>query len=291
MKTSPQPAEFTKSAWPKTGPSGEAASVGAAVGVGFGVDVGGPVPVSEGLGKSADVGVGLGGAAQAATKRIEMSSPRLAMTVRTRARTVELHVCGNRLGAMTDERRGLDFGLIGAMSDIGFAIVLGVLLAFATEWIGDALPRPLVIALLYATPGLIGLLGVVANRPWLLIAGALPLFPAAGLSLTGATLVFLLPAVLMTAGAVRMIGRPDVPPTTLLHGVAAVAITVLVLVAGWSVLIGMTEYVCSPIAGGQSCTSGAISVGGLLVAAGCLVAALAIAVVGAGGRLKARREQ
>jgi hypothetical protein len=112
---------------------------------------------------------------------------------------------------MTEQRTGLDYGLIGALADIGFAIVLGSFLAINTNWQGDAAPRPLVIAVLFATPGVIALIGVLAERPWLLIAGSLPLFPAAGLSFTGATLVFLLPAALMVVGAMRMISRPEVP--------------------------------------------------------------------------------
>jgi len=192
-------------------------------------------------------------------------------------------------GAMAEQRRGLDYGLIGAMSDIGLSVVLGILLAVNSDWSGDAAPRPVVIGILFATPGLIGLFGALAERPWLLIAGSLPLFPAAGISNSGATLVFLLPAALMTVGAMRMIGLPNMPRTTAGNVASAVAITVLVLVAGWAVLIGLTEPVCHAVSGGQECGSGYISVNGLIVAGGCLIAALAIAIVGAGGLAKVRR--
>ena len=181
---------------------------------------------------------------------------------------------------MTEQRTGLDYGLIGALADIGFAIVLGSFLAINTNWQGDAAPRPLVIAVLFATPGVIALIGVLAERPWLLIAGSLPLFPAAGLSFTGATLVFLLPAALMVVGAMRMISRPEVPRTTLANGLGMVAITVLILLGGWTVLIGLTTSACYPVAGGQACgSSGFISTYGLLVAGLCLAAAIAIAVL------------
>ena len=76
---------------------------------------------------------------------------------------------------MTEQSHGLDYGLIGALTDIAAAIVLAVLLALATDWTGDAAPRPIVVAALYGTPGVIALLGVIAQRPWLLLAGGLPL--------------------------------------------------------------------------------------------------------------------
>ena len=173
----------------------------------------------------------------------------------------------------------LDYGLIGSMADIGFAIVLGVFLSLVSDSRGDALPRPVVVAILFATPGVIGLIGVAANRTWLLIAGALPLFPAAGLSTAGATLVFLLPAVLMMVGATRMISRPDAPRITLANAIAGGVICALILVAGWSALIGMTATGCFPVAGGQRCGSGFISTNGLLVAAICLIAAVGIAAL------------
>lgn len=183
---------------------------------------------------------------------------------------------------MSEQRQGLDYGLIGALADIGFAIVLAVFLAYNTDWRGDALPRPLVVAVLYAAPGLIGLIGVLAVRPWLLIAAALPLFPASGLSFSGATLVFLLPAVLMIVGATRMVGRPEVPRITVASAVAGGVISALILIAGWAVLIGLTTSACFQVSGGEACGTGYISINGLLVAGGCLVAALAIAVIGAG---------
>src|SRR6476469_2661360 len=132
---------------------------------------------------------------------------------------------------MTEQSHGLDYGLIGALTDIGAAIVLAVLLAFASDWSGDAAPRPLVVAALYATPGVIGLLGVLAQRPWLLLAGGLPLLPAAGLAASGATFVFLVPAVLMILGASRMLAQPKAGRLTVANGVAAGVITTLILIA------------------------------------------------------------
>jgi len=262
-----------KSAWLNTRPAGVA--VGEAVAVGLGAEVG------LGVGPRVGVVVGLGGEAQAAIRNIVMSSPRLAMAAETRAQALGLHqLSGNRLRPMTEQSHGLDYGLIGALTDIGAAIVLAVLLAIATDWTGDAAPRPIIVAALYGTPGVIALLGVIAKRPWLLLAGGLPLLPAAGLAASGATFVFLVPAVLMILGASRMLAQPDAARLTVANGVAAGVITTLILVAGYAVLIGLTVYACHPIVGGQACGDGYISNNGLIVAVVCLALAVGIAVVG-----------
>ena len=268
-----------KSPWPKTWPAGvglgDGVSVGAGVGLGEGVAVGVGEPVGG------DDGAGGDAQAAAASRIGTSSSPRIAMAAKTRSQALRLHGHAHRLGSVSNERPGLDYGLIGALADIGFATVLGLLLAFAIDSRGDALPRPLVIGALYATPGLIGLIGVLMERPWLLIAAALPLFPAAGLSMSGATLPFLAPALLMIVGATRMVGRPEGPRITVASAIAGGIICALILVAGWAVLIGMTTPACYPVSGGQACGSGFISTNGVLVAGICLVMALAIAVVGA----------
>jgi hypothetical protein len=110
----------------------------------------------------------------------------------------------------------------------------------------------------------------------------LPLFPAAGLAFSGATLVFLVPAFLMLAGAASMAGKPDSARMSLGNVLAGGAIVTLLLVGGWSVLIGMTVAGCYPIPGGEACSDHYISTNGLLVGGICVVGALAIAVVGAG---------
>jgi hypothetical protein len=134
-----------------------------------------------------------------------------------------------------------------------------------------------VLAALYATPGLIGLLGVVARQRWLLIGAAVPLLIDSLLSWAGVTLVFLIPAGLLVAGATRTrAAEVSAPEGRLAIGGSALS-ALLVLAGGWAVLLGLTHEACVPIPGGESCSSAAVSVAGVVVGAICLVAALAIA--------------
>jgi hypothetical protein len=181
---------------------------------------------------------------------------------------------------MSVQRRGLDFGRVGALTDIALAIVFGLLLFLVTQWRGDPLPRPVVVAVLFAIPGLLGLVGVVTRQPWLLIAGALPLFPGIFISFSGVGLVFLLPAFLMLVGAAQLLGQPGARRVTPLTFVGAFVIAFLIVFAGWAVLIGMTTSGCTNLENGQICGDGLISTKGLLVAGGCLVAVAAIAILG-----------
>ncbi len=177
---------------------------------------------------------------------------------------------------MTQPRRSLDAALTGALADLLLAGLLGVFLSAVTEPTGDAVPRPIVLAVVFAVPGIIGLIGVRARRPWVLVAAALPLVPAS-LVAYYVTLVFLVPAALMFIGASDMRREPGGEGNGAWEAIAALVVAALVVLAGWAVVIGLTEPGCVTIAGGQTCSSAFVSVRGVLVAATCLVAAVAIA--------------
>jgi hypothetical protein len=183
---------------------------------------------------------------------------------------------------MSEQRRPLNVGRIGALVDIGVAVLFAALLFAATGPSADIVPRPLFLGLLYATPGVIGLLGVLSNRAWLLVAGALPLIPGVFLSFTGITLIFLLPAALMLLGAATIQPPPGEHRIGLLTGIAALLIAGLIVTAGWVALFGMSVSACRSLPGGETCGDRMISGSGLLVALACLGVALAIAVIGAG---------
>jgi hypothetical protein len=183
---------------------------------------------------------------------------------------------------MAEQGRPVDWGRIGALSDIGAAVVLAALLLAATSASADVVPRPLFLGVLYAVPGLVGLIGVRTSQAWLLVAGALPLIPGVFLSFTGITLIFLLPAAFMLIGAARMQPPPGERRIGLLTGIAALVIAGLIIVAGWVALFGMTVSACRPLPGGETCGDRMMSGAGLLVALACLGAALAIAVIGSG---------
>ena len=181
-----------------------------------------------------------------------------------------------------EARRGLDLGVLGAALDLILAAALGAFLWFATNAPGDAIPRPLILAALYATPGLIALLATRGGRPALLAAGGVALIPASFLSFAGVTLPFLIPALLMLTGATRLrdsSGRWRVSPADLLIGALVV---VLIVGGGWATLIGLTEPGCVATADGEHCSSAFISLRGLLVGAACIAGALTLAAWSSG---------
>lgn len=182
---------------------------------------------------------------------------------------------------MTQPRRSVDVGLVGALADLLLAGILGAFLMVATDPTGDAVPRPIVLAVLYATPGLIGLIGVRARRPWVLVAAALPLLPGSVLSY-GVTLVFVAPAAVMLIGASDMHRASGRQGNRAWGAAAAFVVAALVILAGWAAVIGLTEPGCVAIPGGESCSSAYVSIRGVLVAGACLLCALAIAAWGAG---------
>jgi hypothetical protein len=76
---------------------------------------------------------------------------------------------------------------------------------------------------------------------------------------------------------------------TALTFIGAFVIAGLIVFAGWAVLIGVTQSGCHTDLLGQVCGDGFISTNGLLIAAGCLLGALAIAVMGSAvARLRRR---
>lgn len=181
-------------------------------------------------------------------------------------------------------RRPAIVGWIGALADLAVAVVLGVALVAITDGRGDAIPRPLVVAALFGTPGIIGLIGARAGRRSLLVAAGLPLIPGAVLSV--ATLIFVVPAGLMLAGAItvpRSSPRSFATPGSV---AMAVAISACVIVAGWAVLIGMTRASCGTDPDGtEFCGTGQITPEGVIVAATLLLAALALAAAWARKRM------
>ena len=183
---------------------------------------------------------------------------------------------------MQEQGRPLDWGVTGALLDIGTAGVFAALLLVAASESADVVPRPLFLGVLYATPGLVGLIGAKAHQAWLLLAGGLALIPGAFLSFTGVTMIFLLPAALMIVGATRVEPPPGRRRIGLVTGVAALLIAGLIVAAGWVALFGMTVSACRLLPDGETCGDRMMSGAGLTVALVCLGAALAIALIGAG---------
>jgi hypothetical protein len=170
--------------------------------------------------------------------------------------------------------RGVDPGMLGATAQLLLAVSLGAFLAVATDSTGDAIPRPLVFTLLYATPGVVGLLGARSRRRSLLVAAVLPLIPGSVLSFSLVTLIFVVPAALMAASAAG-ISRSGIRAQSVAMTVGIAALTVG---AGWAMLLGFTRDTCGSGLGGASfCGTGLISIEGVLVGLVFLGTAIALA--------------
>jgi hypothetical protein len=178
---------------------------------------------------------------------------------------------------MTGTRRSFDLGFVGSVICLVFAAGLAAFLFAVTNSAGDAIPRPLVLAGLYATPGVVGLLGALARRRSLLVGAAIPLFPGALLSWAGVTLAFVLPGVLLIAGAAAIPYRTRSLGARLLDVGQGALISLLILIAAWASLFGLARSGCFPTAGGTTCGTGFISVEGVGVGLTSLVVAIAIA--------------
>lgn len=167
----------------------------------------------------------------------------------------------------------VDAGTLGAVVDVAFALILTGFLAIATESRGDAVPRPLVLLVLYLAPAAVAGFGLVFGRPALLVAAGLLLVLGSVLSFAGVTLIFLVPAGLLLWGARAVRARSA--PSASIDAVALAAFG-LIVAAGWAVLLGFTEQRCFTTATGSGCGSGLISPTGLLVGGALIVLALGL---------------
>src|SRR5512143_10530 len=143
---------------------------------------------------------------------------------------------------MTD--RSQLVGRLAGVTQIVFAILIGGVASLVAE--PGFLSRGVVLLALLALPGVVGLIGASARRPWLLVAAALA--SAAGSVLSIVTLIFLVPAALFLVGAVRLV-RPvaGTAAASWAGGLAqlgiAATIVVLVVGAGISALV-VTDSGC-----------------------------------------------
>ena len=169
---------------------------------------------------------------------------------------------------------------IGVALNVVLTAILTAFLAGATNSDGDALPRPLVLAALFATPAVIASIGIAHRRRSLLLAAAAPLIPASFLSFALVTLPFALVALLYVVGTATIDAIIEPTSVRALHGIQAAAVTLLVLAAGWAVLLGLTVSGCFPIPGGERCGEGFISATGATTAGILLIGAIALAMLG-----------
>lgn len=171
---------------------------------------------------------------------------------------------------MIDARR---LGWFAVIADVAITAILTAFLLIATDGQLDAVPRPIALLALYASPGVIGAIGVARERRSLLLAAAIVLVPGSVLSMAGVTLVFVLPMVLFAAAAASMGAARGglvaaIAETTVVAG--------LVLAAGFA-LFALTGNSCATSDGATSCGSGLLTVQGVAVELGLLAAAILFA--------------
>jgi len=168
---------------------------------------------------------------------------------------------------------GVRLGRLAVIADLVLAGVLTALLLRITNASLDAIPRPLALLPLYATPGIVGSLGVLGRRRSLLYASGVVLAPGAVLSFTGVTLIFVLPMALFWAAAVTM-GPPIERPSRVAE--LAELTTAAGLMLGAAVALFATSWSgCSET--GSVCGSGSLSREGVGLEVALLAAAIAFA--------------
>lgn len=204
-------------------------------------------------------------------------------------------------------------GRLAGLTQILFAVIIGGVASLAYE--AGLVPRGLVLLVLYALPGVVGLIGVASQRPALLVAAGLISFAGSFIAFSGVTLIFLIPAAMFLFGAVQLaIQGPRKPTEGWLARFGqislAAAIVVLVIGAGASALLitdsgCWTEYRTGsggvrietgpfstgemeipPGATASSCSTGLMSARGTGLAALLAVASFGLAMLAARGHIR-----
>jgi len=184
---------------------------------------------------------------------------------------------------------------LGALTQVVFAGLLAVVASFGAE--PGFVPRGVVLFVIFAIPGLVGWLGVERRRPGLLVAAGVTSFVGAFIAFSGVTLIFLIPALLLLAGAVRVqltdppTGRVAILPA-LGRAVSAFAIVVMLVGAGASALL-LTDNACwvvyeagtAPRIEAVPYTTGEMAVPSNATSMSCSTGVISVRGVGLGGLL------
>lgn len=196
--------------------------------------------------------------------------------------------------------RSTFLGRLGALTQITFAVAICFFSLFNRQ--PDFVPRWTVLLVVYSMPGVIAFVGLRARRPWLLVAAALASAIGSILAFSGVTLIFVVPAVLMLAGAVRLAasgGRDHADRgrgrllAAITQPLAAAAIVALLVGAGGSALL-LTEAACwitHDSGAGQRIevlpySTGGMSLSGDAVSGGCTDGLISARGVGLGAALE-----
>lgn len=168
---------------------------------------------------------------------------------------------------------GVRLGRLAVAANLALAAFMTALLLLITHSSLDAVPRPLALLPLYATPGIVGALGVIGRRRSLLFAAGVVLAPGAVLSFAGLTLMFALPMALFWAAAVTM-QRPAGHPSRAVE-LVELTVTAGLMLAGGLALFAWSGSGCN--ASGSICGSALLTLQGVALELALLTAAVGIA--------------
>lgn len=137
-------------------------------------------------------------------------------------------------------------GRLAGTTQVVFAVLIGVVASFAVE--PGFVPRGPILMGIFALPGVVGLIGVRARRPALLVAASLTSGVGSFIAFSGVTLIFLVPTVLFVFGAVALAGAPvGSPREGVVRGVAQLLIATLIvvlLIGGGASALLLTDSGC-----------------------------------------------
>lgn len=168
---------------------------------------------------------------------------------------------------------GVRLGRMAVAADLVLAVALTSLLLGITHDSLDAVPRPLALLALYATPGIVGALGVRGRRSSLLFAAGVVLVPGSVLSFAGVTLIFALPLALFWAAAVTM--ESAEPRSPGIVAIAEVTIAVVLMVGAAVALFTTSWSGCSD--SGSICGSGFLTLPGVVLELALVILAVGFA--------------
>ena len=167
----------------------------------------------------------------------------------------------------------------------------------------DLVPRPLASAVLLATPGVLGWIGVATGRRTLLVAAGILCIFQSVIAFSGVTLIYLVPGIVFLRAAAAASDATTRRQAVTGRDVGLGAAVVLLVIGAWAATLAITETTCwearqAPDGGlaweripptneltagadivASTCGSGTLTPAGIVIAATLLVAAIGIAAV------------
>ena len=133
---------------------------------------------------------------------------------------------------------------LGALAQILLAGIVSIVSAIAGSNELGFVPRPLVLFLIFGLPGTVALVAIRSQRGSVVLAAAIAAMLGAGISFSGVTLMFVIPAVLMVVGAMVMFDAERERAESWVVGAGRFLLCLaLLLGAGWSALV-ITDQRC-----------------------------------------------